>query len=47
MASSKSAQAAMAALGPLDSRYVTVADLPWQATPFPGIQIKMLYDLKQ
>lgn len=47
MPSSKSAQAAVANLGPLDSRYITVSDLPWQATPFPGIQIKMLFEDKE
>jgi len=47
MPSSKSAQAAVAALDPLASRYITVADLPWQATPFPGVQIKMLYQDKE
>lgn len=47
MAASKSAQQAVAALDPLASRYVEVAALPWQATPFPGIEIKMLYQDKE
>jgi anti-sigma factor ChrR (cupin superfamily) len=31
-----------AELGPLDSRYVDVGDLPWKATPTPGIEMKIL-----
>lgn len=30
-------------LGPLDSRYVDPATLPWQPTGFPGIDWKILY----
>ena len=30
------------ALGPLASRYVGVADLPWKPTPTPGIDMKIL-----
>lgn len=30
------------ALGPLESRYVTIADLPWQPMPWPGIEQKIL-----
>jgi anti-sigma factor ChrR (cupin superfamily) len=30
------------ALASLASRYVEVDDLPWQPTPFPGIDIKVL-----
>lgn len=29
-------------LGPLDSRYVDVASLPWKPTPTPGIDMKIL-----
>lgn len=29
-------------LSPLDSRYVTVDDLPWKSTPTPGIDMKVL-----
>lgn len=29
-------------LGPLDSRYVDVAALPWKPTPTPGIDMKVL-----
>jgi len=29
-------------LGPLDSRYVAVDDLPWKPTPTPGIDMKIL-----
>ena len=51
MPSSKTAQAVVKSaeksapgnLGPLASRYITTADLPWQKTPFPGIELKMLY----
>ena len=31
-----------AKIGPLASRYVEVADLPWKATPTPGIDMKVL-----
>jgi anti-sigma factor ChrR (cupin superfamily) len=31
-------------LGPLASRYVTVADLPWKPTPCPGIDMKILLE---
>ena len=30
------------ALASLASRYVDVDELPWQATPFPGVEIKIL-----
>jgi quercetin dioxygenase-like cupin family protein len=33
-----------AALAALSSRYVQVDELPWQATRFPGIQIKVLME---
>jgi anti-sigma factor ChrR (cupin superfamily) len=29
-------------LGPLDSRYIDVAALPWKPTPTPGIDMKVL-----
>jgi anti-sigma factor ChrR (cupin superfamily) len=40
--------AAQAAVGQdaLSSCYITVGDLPWQDTPFPGVRIKMLYEDK-
>lgn len=51
MAASKTAVTAAAraaaGLGALSSRYVTVSELPWQATPFPGVKIKMLYEDKE
>jgi anti-sigma factor ChrR (cupin superfamily) len=31
-------------LGPLDSRYVDVASLPWKPTPCPGIEMKVLVE---
>ena len=31
-------------LGPLASRYVDVAELPWQATKYPGIEMKVLME---
>ena len=31
-------------LGPLASRYVSVADLPWKPTPCPGIEMKVLME---
>jgi anti-sigma factor ChrR (cupin superfamily) len=31
-------------LGPLDSRYVSVADLPWKPTPTRGIDMKILME---
>jgi anti-sigma factor ChrR (cupin superfamily) len=31
-------------LGPLDSRYVDVASLPWKPTPCPGIEMKVLIE---
>ena len=34
-------------LGPLSSRYVTVDDLPWQQTSFPGVEIKILMEDKE
>lgn len=37
-------QALHASLAPLSSRYVTVDDLPWQDTRFPGIRIKVLME---
>lgn len=33
-----------AALAPLDSRYVNCDELPWQATRFPGVHIKVLME---
>ncbi|MEM7748723.1 MAG: cupin domain-containing protein [Pseudomonadota bacterium] len=30
------------ALGPMSSRYVTVDDIPWQETQFPGVEMKVL-----
>jgi anti-sigma factor ChrR (cupin superfamily) len=33
-------------LGPLASRYVDVAELPWQESKFPGITIKVLMEDK-
>ena len=30
-------------LGLLDSRYVDPAHLPWQATPYPGVEMKVLF----
>ena len=33
-------------LGPLASRYVNVNDLPWQPTPCPGIDMKVLLEDK-
>lgn len=29
-------------LGPLDSRYVNVSQIPWKPTPTPGIDMKVL-----
>lgn len=29
-------------LGPLASRYVDVDSLPWEKTPFPGVEMKVL-----
>ena len=34
-------------LGPLASRYVDVAGLPWQQTRFPGIEVKVLLEEKE
>ena len=34
-------------LGPLASRYVDVAELPWQESQFPGITIKILMEDKE
>ena len=31
-------------LGPSSSRYVTVDDLPWTQTRFPGVEIKVLME---
>jgi anti-sigma factor ChrR (cupin superfamily) len=31
-----------AGLGPLDSRHVRVAEMPWESTKFPGIEVKTL-----
>lgn len=31
-----------AGLGPLKSRHVKVADLPWEQTKFPGVEVKTL-----
>ena len=33
-------------LAPLSSRYVNVDDLPWEATRFPGVEIKVLLEDK-
>jgi anti-sigma factor ChrR (cupin superfamily) len=33
-------------LGPLASRYLNVADLPWQETRFPGVDMKVLVEDK-
>ena len=35
---------AEASLGPLESRYVRVADLPWKPTPTRGIEMKILME---
>ena len=35
------------ALGPLDSRYAIVDDLPWKATPVAGVDMKILLEDKQ
>lgn len=37
-------EARHAALGPLSSRYVDVPSLAWQATRFPGVEIKVLLE---
>ena len=34
-------------LGPRASRYVTVDDLPWMPTRFPGIEVKVLMQDKE
>ncbi len=34
-------------LGPRASRYVTVDDLPWMPTRFPGIEVKVLMEDKE
>ena len=34
-------------LGPLASRYVDVAGLPWQETRFPGVTMKVLMEDKE
>ena len=34
-------------LSPLASRYVDVAELPWEATKYPGIEIKILMEDKE
>ena len=31
-------------LGPLASRYLNVAELPWQETRFPGVTMKVLVE---
>ena len=38
---------AEAELGPLDSRYVSVADLPWKPTGYPGVDMKILLEDKE
>jgi anti-sigma factor ChrR (cupin superfamily) len=38
---------AEAELGPLDSRYVQVADLPWKPTAYPGVDMKILMEDKE
>ncbi|HKI98210.1 MAG TPA: cupin domain-containing protein [bacterium] len=35
---------AEAALAQLDSRYVDPDSLPWQSTPFPGVEMKVLME---
>ncbi len=37
-------QSQHAGLAALSSRYITVNDLPWQETKFPGIRIKVLME---
>ncbi|NBS72053.1 MAG: hypothetical protein EBT78_10195 [Betaproteobacteria bacterium] len=37
-------QSQQAGLAALSSRYITVNDLPWQETKFPGIRIKVLME---
>lgn len=39
--------AAQKGLGPLASRYVEVESLPWEATRFPGIEMKTLLEDKE
>ena len=39
-----SLQSQHAGLAALSSRYITVNDLPWQETKFPGIRIKVLME---
>ena len=34
-------------LGPLASRYLNVAELPWQETRFPGVSMKVLVEDKE
>jgi len=34
-------------LGPLASRYLNVAELPWQETRFPGVDMKVLVEDKE
>lgn len=34
-------------LGPLASRYLNVAELPWQDTRFPGVKMKVLVEDKE
>jgi len=34
-------------LGPLDSRYVNPADLPWKSTPAQGIEMKVLMEERE
>jgi len=34
-------------LGPLASRYLDVAELPWQETRFPGVDMKVLVEDKE
>ena len=33
--------------GPLESRYVEVAELPWTPTKYPGVDMKVLMDDKE
>jgi len=44
MATRTPAMPQLDALGPLASRYVDVDKLPWKASPFPGIDIKVLME---
>src|SRR6185437_16679916 len=43
----KVANSASDGLGPLNSRYIDVAALPWKPTPTPGIDMKILMSLPE